>query len=423
MNELGPWSSSIVYDFSRVLVFQTPLWKFLFFGGGAFILGLLAYWISRFIVYLGTIIVGKNRPSAKRAIRKAIGPMAAILGLGLLSAFAVSLDFPPMVTSFLNSVAYIVIILLGTWVFWDLIEFGCEKLDEHLQAKKDIHVSSLITLIKRSGRIALTALSFVVILDNIGFNVTSMIVGFGVGGVAIALAGQKVVENLFGGIVLILDRPVTVGDNCRFENTEGTVEEIGLRSTKIRCLDRTLLTIPNGAFAELKLENLTRRDKIRLQAILALRYETTPDQLRCVLAELRKVLMSHPKIYKVPCRARLVKFGDYSLDIEIVAFAKTAVWEEFLLIREDVFLRMMDVINTAGAGFALPSRTMYLEQGAGINPETEKKSAEQVARWRQDNECPVPQFSEKQYKAIKNSADFPPKGSVAEPWLDLEVDE
>ena len=151
-----------------------------------------------------------------------------------------------------------------------------------------------------------------------------------------ALAAQKTVEHLFGGLTLIADQPVKVGDFCRFGDQVGTVERIGLRSTRVRTLDRTVVSVPNGDFAKLRLENFAERDRIWLRVMLGLRYETTPDQLRHVLVDLHELLYAHPRIDPDPARVRFVGFGAYTLDVEIYAYVRTADYNEFLAVREDL---------------------------------------------------------------------------------------
>ena len=149
----------------------------------------------------------------------------------------------------------------------------------------------------------------IAVLENFGFNVTGVLAALGVGGLAVALAAQKTVENLFGGVTLIADQPVRVGDLCRFGDRTGTVEDIGLRSTRLRTPERTVVSVPNGEFASMQLENFAPRDRIRLQAMLALRYETTPAQMRAVLSAISKLLLGNPKIAPNSAYARFVGFG------------------------------------------------------------------------------------------------------------------
>lgn len=202
----------------------------------------------------------------------------------------------------------------------------------------------------------------------LGIHLYGIIAGLGVGGLAIALAAQPTVENLIGGLSLFADRPVRVGDFCKYGDELGTIEDIGIRSTRIRGLDRTLTTIPNGVLSKMAIVNLTQRDRMLLSLVIGLRYETTPDQLRHVLAKLRELLSAHPKVAEAPRRVRLTGFGNSSLDVEIFGYIETSDWNEFLSIREDIYLRMIDVITASGTSFAFPSQTLYLGRDPGLDP-------------------------------------------------------
>ena len=155
------------------------------------------------------------------------------------------------------------------------------------------------------------------ILSAWGYNTSTIIAGLGVGGLAVALAAQKTIENLFGGISVIGDRPVLVGDVCRFGDRTGTVMHIGLRSTRIRTPDRTIISVPNAQFSTMALENISGRDKIWFHLTLNLRRDTTARQMEDVLAALRKILEDHPKVETGKIPVRFIGVGPYSLDIEI----------------------------------------------------------------------------------------------------------
>ena len=247
-------------------------------------------------------------------------------------------------------------------------------------------------------------------LDNFGFNVTALVAGLGVGGIAVALAAQKSIENLFGGIMLYADRPVRVGDYCGFGGRTGVVEEIGMRSTRIRTLDRTVLTVPNAEFSSLQIENFAKRDFIRLSTTLGLRYETTPDQLRHVLIELRRLLYGHPMVSNDPARVRFTGFGAFSLDLEITAYVTTSDWAEFLGVREDLYLQMMDLVEASGTGFAFPSQTLYLGKDEGLDAERGRAAAAEVEAWRERHELFLPDFSDDEIKRLEGKHLWPPSG-------------
>jgi MscS family membrane protein len=257
---------------------------------------------------------------------------------------------------------------------------------------------------------AIAALS---LLDNLGFDVTAVIAGLGIGGLAVALAAQKSFENFFGSVELSVDRPVAVGDFCRFGDQVGTVEDVGLRSVRMRTLDRTVITIPNSAFASMQLENFAVRDRIRFHTVLGLRYETTADQLRFALVELRKLLLAHSKVDADPARVRFVGFGSCSLDLEVYAYVRTSDWNEFLAVREDLLLHMMDVVESSGSGFAFPSQTVYLGRDDGLDDKRSRSAETRVREWREAGELPLPDPSAEAVAALDDTVPYPPEGSVS----------
>jgi MscS family membrane protein len=232
-----------------------------------------------------------------------------------------------------------------------------------------------------------------------------------VGGLAVALAAQKTLENLFGGATLIADRPVQVGDFCRFGEKLGTVEEIGMRSTRVRTLERTIVTIPNAEFSSLQLENFGKRDMMKFSPRLGLLYATTPDQLRYVLVEIRRMLYAHPRVLDDPARIRFVGFGDSSLDLEIFAYIDATDFSEYLGIAEDLNLRIMDIVAASGTGFAFPSNTTYLAKDEGSDPEKTRRAEAAVRDWVEREELYLPGFPQAKIDDPDETIEYPSKGA------------
>jgi MscS family membrane protein len=195
----------------------------------------------------------------------------------------------------------------------------------------------------------------------VGIPIAPLVAGLGVGGLAIALAIRPTLENIIGGLTLFADRPVRVGDFCRYGDQFGTVEQIGLRSTRVRSLERTIVTIPNAEFSQMQLDNYAPRDQRLFRTVLGLRYETTPDQLREVLEDLRRLLANHPRVIEEPARVRFVGYGAYSLDLEIFAYLLCSDQDTFLAVQEEILLRIGDIVRKCGVDFAFPSQTNYIE--------------------------------------------------------------
>ena len=219
---------------------------------------------------------------------------------------------------------------------------------------------ALIPLSGRAAKVVVVAIAGIAVISDLGYPVASLIAGLGVGGLAFALAAQKTVENLFGAFSLGIDQPFREGDFVKIEDFVGTVEAIGLRSTRVRTLDRTIVSLPNGKLADMRVESYSARDRLRLACTVGLVYGTKASQMREVLAGLERVLREHPKIWPDAVVVRFKELGSSSLDIEIMAWFLTADWGEFQAIRQELLLSFMDVVEKAGSSFAFPTRTVHL---------------------------------------------------------------
>jgi small-conductance mechanosensitive channel len=181
----------------------------------------------------------------------------------------------------------------------------------------------------------------------------------------------------------------------------------------VRTPDRTVISVPTSEFSNLQLENFAKRDQIRLLTTLGLRYDTTPDQLRSVLAGLRRLLLAHPKVAPEPVRVRLVNFGASSLDVELLAFVQTADFNEFAAVREDLFLRILELLAECGTGFAFPSTTTYLARDGGIDRSRQAAAEAGIRALRAEGKLMFPDFAAEDVRALDDTLDWPPRGSVA----------
>jgi MscS family membrane protein len=191
-------------------------------------------------------------------------------------------------------------------------------------------------------------------------NLTAALAGLGVGGIAVALAAQKTLENVIGGISVICDQTVRVGDRVRVCDKDGFVEDIGLRSTRIRTDDRSVISVPNGQLATAILENISLRDKFWFHHALRLRYETSASTMRCTLDGIKTYLEQNPRVERKSARVRFISFGPSSLDVEIFAYIFADDWPQFLETQQQLLLAIMDNVQRAGASIAIPSQTLYL---------------------------------------------------------------
>lgn len=244
-----------------------------------------------------------------------------------------------------------------------------------------------------------------------GVPLTPVVASLGVGGLAIALAVRPTLENIIGGLTLFADKPVRIGDYCRFGDEEGTVEAIGLRSTRVRKQDDTLVSLPNADFSQREIVSYAQVRQRLYRTTLGLRYETGAEQLRYVITKLREMLLGHPMVSPQKLHVRFHAFGAYSLDVEIFAYIKTAVWLEYLAVREDINFRIIDIVNDAGTGFAFPSQTAYLGRDSGLNSERGQQAETAVKEWRTKGQLPFPEFDPALQWEKEDVLDYPPRGS------------
>jgi MscS family membrane protein len=341
-----------------------------------------------------------------------VGPLRLLSGLAAFHLAWLTLGLSVPVQTVLRDAETALVIFAAAWGLFRVADVFARSFERRLARREEQGAAALVPMGRKTVKVLVAALAVLATLDSFGFDVTAVLAGLGVGGIAVALAAQKSVENLFGAVTLMSDRPVRPGDFCRFGDQVGTVEEIGLRSTRVRTLDRTLVTVPNAEFSTLKLENFTARDQIRFTTMLGLRYETSPDQMRHVLKEIRRLLLSHPRVTVDPARVRFVGFGAYSLDLEIFAYVDTTDWNEFLAIREDLLLRLMDVVAGSGTGFAFPSQTNYVAHDDGLDAERTKLAEEEIRELAEKHELPLPDYAEETRREFARSLEYPPPGSV-----------
>jgi MscS family membrane protein len=212
----------------------------------------------------------------------------------------------------------------------------------------------------------------------LGFNMSTALAGVGILTLAVGFGAQKSIENLFGGVFVLGDEVIRVGDVCKFGDRTGTVEDIGLRSTRVRTEERTLLAIPNGTVATINIENLSRRDKILFKTVLGLHVDTSAEHLRNVLSEIRGVLSGHEKIEKNTMRVRLTELAATAINVELVCYVLTRDFDEFAAVREDLLLRIMSFVEDSGTSLASPSQTLYLSGDPGPGKDKIKAAVKNV---------------------------------------------
>jgi MscS family membrane protein len=339
-------------------------------------------------------------------------PLWLVLGV-LMHGILVSYIRVPVLPRHHYQQIYGVVAVIGfNWLFWRVLRELMRSMRQRAVLSGRTGTGSLMILGERLLKAAIVVVAVFAILSTLGFNLTTPLAGLGIGGIAIAFAAQKTLENLFGGVSVLGDEVIRVGDVCRFGDRVGTVEDISLRSTRIRTPERSELSIPNGSLATMNVENLSRRDKILFTCQLGLRYETSSDQLRYVLAQVRRLLYEHPKVETEGARIRLIGFDSSTIQLEIFCYVLTLEANEFLAIREDLLLRIMDVVDAAGTAFGLPPSALSAGQGSVLDKEKAANAVGEVQKWRDANRLPFPDHAPAEISEFSNSMPYPPPGSV-----------
>jgi len=412
----GPLDRWLPAPFFELRMLEIVLWQWLALLVVVLLAWMLSYGAARGLVRVLRPLVERTESDLDdRLFESALPPLRLLLAVAFFWAGSLALALSVPAQEALGAAERALVLVGFAWLVMRLVDVAAAVIEQRLAEHGQAAAVPLVGPGRKVAKFALGAVAFVAVLDNFGFNVTALVAGLGVGGIAVALAAQKSIENLFGGVMLYADSPARVGDFCRWSGQVGTVEEIGMRSTRIRTLDRTVITVPNAEFSNLQIENFTRRDSMRLYTVIGVRYETTPEQLRHVLVEVRKLLYAHPKISPDPARIRFVGFGAYSLDLEIFAYVTTTDWNEFLQVREDVFLSVMDAIDASGTGFAFPSQTLYLGRDEGLDAERAREAEARVAEWRERGELYIPRFPDPVIQEFAGSHPWPPDGSPDAP--------
>ena len=336
-------------------ILDTPVWRWI-----ALLLAAVAVWIAAGFVSRGLVAVLQplvHAPGFRGPVRVAL----VVAGLRAAMEFA---SPATLSRTFLERALGLILSLAVAWAGAVVVDLIAERWRSRLDPRVQAVSYSVLPLGRQVLKLSFFLIAVLGVLSVWGYNTTAILAGVGVGGIAIALAAQKTIEDLFGGISVISDRPVLVGDVCRFGDRTGTVMHIGLRSTRIRTPDRTVISVPNGQFATMTLENISGRDKIWFHPTLNLRRDTTSDQLLQVLASFREILTGHAKVETGKMPVRFIGVGAYSLDVEVVAYVKTSDYDEFLDLQQELLLKLLQAVEQAGSGLAVPLQESFASQRA-----------------------------------------------------------
>jgi MscS family membrane protein len=333
----------------------TPIWVWIALVLLALVLSALSELLSRGFIALLTPLTKRYAKSLHAARLKALQePLRLLISVVVFRACMVLVPTSALMRDYVTKLLTLLFVVGAAALAMRIVDVASDQIISRLNPRERALSYSLLPLGIRFVKIIIFCIAVLWVLGAWGYNTNAILAGIGVGGLAVALAAQKTIENLFGGVSLIFDRPVLVGDFCQFGGQTGTIEDIGMRSTRIRTLDRTVVTIPNSQFSTMTLENFSKRERMWFHPTLRLSRTTSPDQIRDIMEAITKILQEHPMVDASGVPLRFTKITDQSLDLEIFAYVLTPEGNEFLKVQTELLLKFLEAASQRNVAFAVP---------------------------------------------------------------------
>ncbi len=272
-----------------------------------------------------------------------------------------------------NSVLKVLVTFCGGWALFNMIDLLDTWLEHWSKETESILDKQLLPFVRKTLKTFIVLMAIIMVIQNLGYSISGLLASLGIGGLAVALASRDALSNIFGSMMIILDRPFKIGDWVKAGDMEGTVEEIGFRSTRIRTFAMTLITVPNNLIANLAIDNFSRMPKRRIKLTIGVTYDTTSAQMTAAVEKIRTLLRTHPAIDQDFFLVNFTDFGSSSLDIMVYCFTTTTNWGEYLDARQSLSLQIMELLEGMGLSIAFPSRTVYLANPTGEPVPTENE--------------------------------------------------
>ncbi len=354
--------------FASTEIWGIAIWVYAASFGAVFI-GFVAKKIIGFVLSRFIKAAEKTRFSMDEVILKAVikpaewGVMlfGIFLALSILPLPTKPIDIKQFVDALRNGAAVAVVIWFAVRMVDGLAEVWKRKA-ALTETKLD---DQLVPIVQRSSKVFLIIVGVVLVLQNMGYSVGSLLAGLGIGGLAVAMAAKDTMANLFGSLVVFLDKPFQIGDWIEMNGVEGTVEEVGLRTTRIRTFANSLITVPNMLFTSTSINNWSRMKKRRIKMTIGVTYSTEPEKLDNLVNKIRQIIVEDEKIHNDFYLVNFDNFGPSGLDIFIYCFTVSTIWGEFLQAKQELMLKIMRTVHNMGLSFAFPTQTIHIESLPG----------------------------------------------------------
>jgi MscS family membrane protein len=339
-----------------------PLWQYL----ASLIYIVLAFYVSKLLDFLLRVQLKKLTRKSKTqlddlVIDLARGPAKIVSFVILLHVGLRVFAWPKWIADFLSNGLKVVVAASVTYVALKVVDLVIGYWQQRANAREDAPLNlQLLPVIRKSGKVFVVVIATLVTCQNLGMNITSLIASLSIGGLAVGLAAQDTLSNLFGAVAVFADKPFRIGDRIQVEAIDGTVESIGLRSTRVRNLDGHLITVPNKIMGNATITNVTQRPNIKTVMNIGITYDTAPEKVEQALAILEEIYRGHPKTKDVLISFN--KFADSSLNLQVVHWWNSTDHKEYMAGMQQMNLAIKRRYDAEGIGFAFPSQTVYLKQ-------------------------------------------------------------
>src|ERR1051325_2563520 len=343
-------------------VFWAPLWKYI----ASLLYIFLAFYVSKFLDYLTRVWLKKWTAKTKTQLDDLLlgllnGPVKVIAFVIFLNIGLGVFNWPALANKILNKGLQVIVAATVTYATLKLIDLLMGYWRQRSVAEADrTFDEQLFPIIRKSLKMFVVVVAVLVTSQNLGFDITAAIAGLSVGGLALGLAAQDTVANLFGAVAIFIDKPFRIGDRIQLESVDGMVETIGLRSTRLRNLDGHLITIPNKTMGNATITNITRRPNIKTVMDIGITYDTPAEKVKRALQILKEVYKDHPQTFD--CLISFNKFADSALNLQVVHWWNSTDYKEYLAGMQGMNLAVKERFDAEGIGFAFPTRTLYVKQ-------------------------------------------------------------
>jgi len=351
---------------SDTLFLDIPLTRWIIAGGILFITVIARTVVLSSFHTISQKLASRTKTKLDDVLLNAAERPAGLLVYVIGILLAVHVLNPPAeifpIVAIADSAGRILSIMVAIWFLWRLIEGLSAYFSARAQETESTMDDQLVPFIGKTLKIFLVLTGLLVVAQNMGYSISGLLASLGIGGIAIAMAAKDTIANVFGSIMILVDRPFTVGDWVKTSEFEGVVEEIGFRSTKIRTFAKTLVNVPNSSLANMVIDNIDARSVRRIKMRIGLTYDTTPAQMNAAIKGIEQILLEHPGVDQSYKLVKFDEFEDSSLSIFLYYFSASKVWDEYLQVRQEINLQIMALLESLELGFAFPTRTLHIEK-------------------------------------------------------------